>query len=346
METKAQLKTRIENISPKKAQEYLDTMGKNRNIRSSKVDQYAEAMAAGLWKLTGDAIRFNTKGELIDGQHRLHAIIQSKKTIETLVIRDVPDEAFMDLDTGAPRSPGDLLTLSGYTYSHRISSAIRMASSILEIESGLTSATSFGRRKIPPAVLLEWATAHSEELYQSAKLMSTKDALAICSPPSLFTALHFLFSQYNPKGADQFFNTLIKGIGFEHGERDPVYQLRRQMLSFQGDRHRKRPTFYKAALIIKAWNAFQCRDFIAQLKYNENEKWPEINRRRARMSETQAESIRQRKKDRTKKPQMKEDPADSPTVENRRASDRGWSSRVRRAAATKSKPGSQNKQRK
>jgi len=40
----------------------------NRGIRPAVVDAYARDMAAGHWRLNGDPIRFNKKGQLIDGQ--------------------------------------------------------------------------------------------------------------------------------------------------------------------------------------------------------------------------------------------------------------------------------------
>jgi hypothetical protein len=366
----SKIKTRIEKITPAKAEKYLALMGKNRRLRKRLVDRYTEAMKAGLWSLTGDPIRFNTKGELFDGQHRLQAVIQSGVSIETIVMRNVPDDAFMDIDTGGVRNPGDLLNLSGYSYANRVASAIRMASSILEIEAGHIKPSSFGRRRIPPQRLLEWAEAHNEELVRSARLMSNKVARIPCAPPALFAALHFLFSQYNPKGADQFFDMLIKGIGFEHGENDPVYQLRNMLIGFRSDKHRSRPAFYKAALAIKAWNAFQNRDYIGQLKYSENESWPEINRRKTRLSEAQAEKRREKKQARNKqvrsydqKYRSKKGSSDSKTTSKKKTtkkttakkttarktakpSTRKTPTRNRRAAATKSKPSTKGRSRK
>lgn len=278
------MSTTTEKVSPKKAFEYLGTMKKNRKVRKALVDRYAAEMKADQWRETGEPIKFNKAGELIDGQHRLSAIIQANKTVILDVRRGLEDEVFMNLDTGGARTPGDLLYIAGYNYTSNTASTIRQALSILEVESGVLSPTSMNKKKVPPAELLEWAHEHQEEMVLAVKTTMTTDAKLVCSPPSLFAALYFLFAQYNASGARDFFNILIQGIGFEHEEGDPVYQLRKQLLTFKSHKNLKRPTYYKAALVIKAWNAFQNRETILTLKFGDNETWPEINRRRSRVS--------------------------------------------------------------
>jgi len=76
--------------------------------------------------------------------------------------------------------------------------------------------------------------------------------------------------------------------------------LRKQLLSFKGNKNIKRPSYYKAALIIKAWNAYQNRDTIQQLKYTDAEAWPEISRRRGRVSEDVANNTRSKQARRRK----------------------------------------------
>lgn len=291
---------RVETIGPVKAKKYLATMGRNRRQRGRLKARFMEAMKAGHWKLTGESIKFNTKGELIDGQHRLEAVIETGKTIEILVCRNVPDEAFMELDTGGTRTPGDLLTVAGYDYTNGVASAIRYLTSIYEIEGGQMAASSMGRKRVEPETLLEYAETHSDALVESVKKTMSKQARTVCSPPALFAALYFIFAEHNKKGADKFFQLLIHGMdddgnGFEHGRQDPVYQLHRLLLQFRQEKHRRRPNFYKAAICIKAWNAFQNNDTISSLRFSENESWPEINRRKTRVPENVAKKRRDKR---------------------------------------------------
>jgi hypothetical protein len=50
---------------------------------------------------------------LIDGQHRLHAIIQANVPIKSYVVRSITKEAFSVLDSGIKRTMGDEFTFAG-----------------------------------------------------------------------------------------------------------------------------------------------------------------------------------------------------------------------------------------
>jgi len=304
---------RVEKIGTAKAKKYLATMGRNRKKKGRLRQRYIEAMEKGQWKLTGESIKFNTKGELIDGQHRLEAVIETGKEIEILVCRNVPDEAFMELDTGGTRTPSDLLTVAGYDYTSGVASAIRNLTSIYEIEAGGLAGSSLGRRRVDPESLLEYAEQHGDELVAAVKKTMSREAKVVCGPPSLFAALYFIFAEHNKKGADEFFDSLIDGTNLQRG--GPVYELRRLLLQFAADKHNKRPNFYKAAITIKAWNAFQNRREVRALRYTENEEWPEIDRRKSRVNpeiaakrakkEAREEAQRQRDKSKRKRKKAK-----------------------------------------
>ncbi len=82
----------VEDIGPEKAREYLKKNVNNPrggSMNRTVIKGYAEDMKAGLWQLNGEAIIFDEDGFLKDGQHRLAAIIMSRATIRTVVIRGV-----------------------------------------------------------------------------------------------------------------------------------------------------------------------------------------------------------------------------------------------------------------
>jgi len=282
----------IEKITPAIAERYLATMKNNRSVVANLVDRYTAEMSAGQWKVTGESIKFNTRGELIDGQHRLLACIRSGITIEVDVRRGILPEAFMNIDTGGRRTPGHLLQVAGFNYTNNIASTIRQACSLLEIDAKEVAPSSLGKKRIAPCLLLEWAEEHQEELTVAIRATSGRDARVVCAPPGLFAALYFLFAQHNPQGTKEFFEALIQGIGFETDSNDPVYMLRKSILALKASKA-KRGHHYLAAIVIKAWNAFQNRESIYQLKYVEgSEEWPEINRRTVRASADQAKPRR------------------------------------------------------
>lgn len=100
-----------ENITPAKAQEYLNTSVGNRPISKPTVHSYADTMKQGGWMLNGVPIVFDTEGHLLDGHHRLEAITMAGIPVKMDVCRGVAAEAFTTYDCGRHRSLGQLLAM-------------------------------------------------------------------------------------------------------------------------------------------------------------------------------------------------------------------------------------------
>lgn len=61
--------------------------------------------------MTHQGVAFRHDGALIDGQHRLSAIIEAGMPADLLVVRGLPNNAFMAIDNGIKRSMADLTGL-------------------------------------------------------------------------------------------------------------------------------------------------------------------------------------------------------------------------------------------
>lgn len=101
-----------EEITPEKAEAYLAKMPANRSLRQDHVEMLARDMKAGKWVLSNDSLAFNKKGEFIDGQHRLKAVIFSGVTVPMFVTYNLSEEAADTIDRNIPRTHGDMLTLN------------------------------------------------------------------------------------------------------------------------------------------------------------------------------------------------------------------------------------------
>lgn len=74
----------IVKVSPSLAKEWLQTNTNNRKLSRPSVLRYAGDMLSGAWKLNHQGIAFDEEGVLVDGQHRLHAVIESNMTVPML----------------------------------------------------------------------------------------------------------------------------------------------------------------------------------------------------------------------------------------------------------------------
>jgi len=101
-------------ITPAIAMDWLDNANtSNRSVSEAHVQRLARDMASGEWKLTHEGIAFDPSGILIDGQHRLWAVVLSETPVEMHVWRNVTRDALMAIDCGKARTLRDMLWLSG-----------------------------------------------------------------------------------------------------------------------------------------------------------------------------------------------------------------------------------------
>lgn len=82
----------LERIGPAEAMAYLEkrTVGCRPPMRR-EIELLTNLMAQDRWEQTGNSIKIDDEGRLVDGVQRLHAVIRSGKTIEFLVQR-VPSQ--------------------------------------------------------------------------------------------------------------------------------------------------------------------------------------------------------------------------------------------------------------
>lgn len=116
----------VVDVTPEVAQRWLDANTHNRNVRPNVVNGYARDMAAGGWAMTGEPIKFATDGTLLDGQHRLLAVVRSGATVRMLVVNGLSVLAQDVMDSGAKRQVADGLKLSGHTNATALAAAARL----------------------------------------------------------------------------------------------------------------------------------------------------------------------------------------------------------------------------
>lgn len=99
-------------VTPALAQKWLKkNHAENRAVSWSRVESYANDMRANVWMLSPQGIIFDTEGTLIDGQHRLHAIVAANVTVRLSVFEGHELEIHGPIDQGMPRSVATILGL-------------------------------------------------------------------------------------------------------------------------------------------------------------------------------------------------------------------------------------------
>lgn len=117
------METKIVKITPEIAERYLGKNESNRNLLKSRVTIYSRDIKAGRWKFNPNPIVFDEKGILIDGQHRLHAIIEAGEPVDMLVMFGAPPESKDIIDFGKPRTSSDILKMEGYADTNNVAAS-------------------------------------------------------------------------------------------------------------------------------------------------------------------------------------------------------------------------------
>ena len=135
-------------ISPAKAESILQGNTKNRNVSKAVIARYAAAMQRGDWMLSNDVICITTDGILLNGQHRMNAVVVSETSQDFWVWEGCPPDAQMVMDMGNKRDAADNATLSGgVNISRYVAKAMRFVKGDLAARSVPTAT---------PQELIEW----------------------------------------------------------------------------------------------------------------------------------------------------------------------------------------------
>jgi len=128
----------IVDITPSVAASWLDKNHKNRRKSTRHLAQSARDMKSGNWQLTGDSIKFDKNGTLVDGQHRLAACVESDSAFKSLVVYGLETTTRNVIDTGKGRSNSDVLTMHGASNSIALAAALKF---LVNERNGITKAS-------------------------------------------------------------------------------------------------------------------------------------------------------------------------------------------------------------
>jgi len=103
------MKTEVKIVTPELAQQWLSNKKENRKLRPSFIQFLASEIKRGDFQLTHQGIAFDENKKLIDGQHRLEAILLANQPVEMMVTYNMPSYRFPILDMGIIRTASDIL---------------------------------------------------------------------------------------------------------------------------------------------------------------------------------------------------------------------------------------------
>ena len=124
----AKLTSSVKRVTPALAKTMLESnTGNFRPVDISRVKRYSFDMKSGSWMTNGESIKFSASGLLLDGQHRLHAIVLAGITVDMLVIEGLDESVAISMDKGASRSIASWLKHRGIKNATQIGAIARQS---------------------------------------------------------------------------------------------------------------------------------------------------------------------------------------------------------------------------
>lgn len=235
-------------ITPELAKHYLTFNRNNWDLITARVSAYADEMVRGEWAENGESIKFSKNGRLIDGQHRLYALLKAGVTLHMLVVYGCEEEVQVKIDIGRTKTARGVLTVQGLASweARTVGTAIH---ALINVAAGLPLSSNVKR-----------LNREVENFYLDNQLALQATVKFVAELPRKTTpithakavTLHYLFSKKDVATADAFIEKLFTGDSLARSS--PVYQLRERLNEAQRADAQSLSTRQQLHACIKAWN--------------------------------------------------------------------------------------------
>lgn len=225
----ASVKFTFVEVTPELAAEWLKRNRRNRKIRKSFLEAYITDMRNGAWLTTHEGIAFDEDGNLMDGQHRLEALVHAKRTVLMVVSTGWPtsqrQKKTMDVvNMGANRSLADQLHLQHGVEKRDAAQVVKICNSIVAASFGMGRV----RRSTTDTILGVFALYKPEILW----LLANPVKIRGLGQATVLAALAMHYALF-PKPTEEALRRLVTGADLASG--NPLLPLRNWLMSSESD---------------------------------------------------------------------------------------------------------------
>ena len=256
-------------VDSEMAKRWLSLNKNNRPLSNSVVNRYVSDMAHGRWRFAGDPIRFDTMGNLLDGQHRLTALSRVPGiTVQFLVLRGLDHDTQTVMDQGSKRTPGQQLALTGLKNYSAVAASSRIYIAWAE---GMFFKDVKQRGSITTSMIEEFVRDNAElvskfnAIYQNVLKNDARQAVAGAA------AMRFL--AVDDAAASEFFHLLATGAGHEG---HPIVALDQRLRNLRRNRQIL-PDRDVIAYFVISWNAWRDGKELKRMQGPRGGAWTERN---------------------------------------------------------------------
>ncbi|MBK5990996.1 hypothetical protein JHN53_04960 [Streptomyces sp. MBT58] len=263
---------RLVHVTPGMAEILLSRTVVNRRLDWGQVDFLADSIIRKEWQLTHQGIALDgplDTGFLLDGQHRLNAVIKAGVAVWIYVFEGLPRTAFPVLDTGKRRSGVDTLSSTGEKYLPVLYSTIRH---VILFKNMPDSSWSGNGARIANGRIL---AAYNEDsgMYRDAVAIGREISKHVFASQTGMAVGYFVTTEAAPAvKAESWIDGLTSGANLEVG--DPRLALTKVPHMKKRGAKRRYTMREQVAIYIKAWNAWVQEEKVEKLNFKKTENMP------------------------------------------------------------------------
>lgn len=277
----------VESVTPEMAAQWLKHNPSNRPISQAHVAFLAEQIKSGEWVLNGVPIIFVGR-QLIDGQHRLHAVIKSGKAAEMTIARHADSSSisakhiFDTVDANRPRTNADILAIRGEANYKTLATLLK---DLQAYYAGALTFTGHGpdaglavayRGRVPNRKILELLEKYPlarESASFASKMHNMGTAIM---RRSQWAALHYILSDVDEADAAVFLDALYQGTGL--AANSPILALRNKLIGLnaqaRGMGQNRISLYVVLGMAIRAWNAYRSGTTVSMFRVSRTDALP------------------------------------------------------------------------
>ena len=251
------------------AEEYMTHNTGNRREKPVKQAGMVRDQLSGNWLQTGESIKFDRDGRMIDGQNRCRAVMTSGVPIPVLVIRGLDPESQGVMDSGTTRTSRDALYFAGIDSAKEVNAVANIHRAwklgVLPHAGSILAGTS----RMTNSETVEYARQHPE-VETAAIAAKSIYARGLRLPVGAIGAAIVEFSKIDPDACEDFFQRIVDIRTTGHG--DPIATLIKRVGEIKklGSTHR----LYESAalyLLFRTWNACRSGERITKFQLGSSE---------------------------------------------------------------------------
>lgn len=237
-------------VTPEIAVQLLqNNYGHNRPLKASVVKRYANMMRTDEWNArAADPIKVSVDGMLLNGQHRMNAVIISGETIPMTIETGLEVGDYKSIDQGSTRTGADIIGEEKNRYAK--AAGIK---AIINFNKGKEGQKIF-HDLVTNKEVGDWLEDEGLDSLDHVNFNVWKKSLNV--PPSVYYLFSSQAQSIDPQAFDAFTTMLCEGVGLTSSH--PILKMRNYLLSPLRPKRRNETEMTKMyQLLVKTWNTWR-----------------------------------------------------------------------------------------